>query len=127
MAQQKKSRIYGVLYYFSKHCFIAFIRSDNNLRIFLNYLFNFSKPSSACKGYEVLLRSVNFTGYHLIRRTMLTSAISCLFVSFWNDSGLFWDLISLFFGNSLEKLMKVETVCYIKPKLIVNTLVPWPS
>ena len=54
---------------------------------------------------------------------MLTSAISCLFVSFWNDSGLFWDLISLFFSNSLEKLMKVETVCYIKPKLIVNTLV----
>ena len=53
---------------------------------------------------------------------MLTSAISCLFVSFWNDSGLFWDLISLFFSNSLEKLMKVETVCYIKPKLIVNIL-----
>ena len=70
----------------------------------------------------MLLRPVNFTGYRLIRRILPTGAMSCLFVSFWNDSGLFWDLTSLFFSNSLEKLMKVEIVGYIKPKLIVNTL-----
>ena len=56
------------------------------------------------------------------RYSKLTSAISCVFVSFWNDSGLFWDPVSLSFGGLLKELMKVVTVCYIKPKLFVIIL-----
>jgi len=56
------------------------------------------------------------------RYSKLTSAICCVFVSFWNDSGLFWDPVSLSFGCSLKELMKVVTVCYIKPKLFVIIL-----
>ena len=56
------------------------------------------------------------------RYSKLTSAISCVFVSFWNDSSLFWDPVSLSFGGSLKELMKVVTVCYIKPKLFVIIL-----
>ena len=56
------------------------------------------------------------------RYSKLTSAISCVFVSFWNDLGLFWDPVSLSFGGSLKELMKVVTVCYIKPKLFVIIL-----
>ena len=39
-------------------------------KIYLNFLFNFSKPSSGCKQLEVLLQAANFTGYRLIRRTL---------------------------------------------------------
>ena len=56
------------------------------------------------------------------RYSKLTSAISCVFMSFWTDSGLFWDPVSLSFGGSLKELMKVVTVCYIKPKLFVIIL-----
>ena len=56
------------------------------------------------------------------RYSKLTSAISWVFVSFWNDSGLFWDPVSLSFGGSLKELMKVVTVCYIKPKVFVIIL-----
>ena len=56
------------------------------------------------------------------RYSKLTSAISCVFVSFWNDSGLCLDPVSLSFGGSLKELMKVVTVCCIKPKLFVIIL-----
>ena len=56
------------------------------------------------------------------RYSRLTSAISCVFVSFWNDSGLCWDPVSLSFSGSLKELLKVVTVCCIKPKLFVIIL-----
>ena len=56
------------------------------------------------------------------RYSKLTSAISCVFVSFWNDSGLCWDPVSLSFSGSLKELLKVVTVCCIKPKLFVIIL-----
>ena len=56
------------------------------------------------------------------RYSKLTSAISCVFVSFWNDSGLCWDPVSLSVSGSLKELLKVVTVCCIKPKLFVIIL-----
>ena len=56
------------------------------------------------------------------RYNKLTSATCCVFVSLWNDSGLFWDPVTLSFGGSLKELMKVVTVCYIKPRLFVIIL-----
>ena len=56
------------------------------------------------------------------RYSKLTSAISCVFVSFGNDSGLCWDPVSLSVSGSLKELLKVVTVCCIKPKLFVIIL-----
>ena len=55
-----------ILWCFSIYSFVSLIRWDHNLHLFENYVFSFSKPSSSCRRYEVLLHKI----YCLIRRTL---------------------------------------------------------
>ena len=71
----KRKAVY-TLVLFHMQCIHSF-PCENQIRSQLVYflkqlgVFKFRKPSSDCRRQEVLLQVVNFTGYPLVRRTLL--------------------------------------------------------